>query len=139
MNIAIRKNRFSTTSISTITIPLGDLIIDITKPTVVVGDGVTVGGIPLAHEVHTHPNATTSTAGFMAAGDKLKLNSLSLNGGYQVFETNGTPLPPENIANFSTDFTITDNSGAATTEFSLSDAFRNEMKNDMVALILALS
>lgn len=31
----------------------------------------------LAAEVHTHPNATTSTAGFMSAADKTKLNGVA--------------------------------------------------------------
>lgn len=62
-NLAIRKRRLATTDIAAITLPLGEVIIDITKPSVVVGDGVTAGGVPLAHEIHTHANATTGTPG----------------------------------------------------------------------------
>ena len=137
-NLVIRKNRSTTTGISTLVMLPGELWLDTTKPTVVIGDGSTVGGIPLAHEVHTHAAATELTPGFMSTTDKTKLDNLSINGGIQNILSNTVPVPSENTANFSTDFTVVDNPGASRTEFSISQAFRSEINSDVVALIVAL-
>jgi hypothetical protein len=116
----------------------GEVFIDLTKVTVVVHDGTTPGGVPLAHEVHSHANATTMTAGFMSIDDKNKLDALSVTGGIQIVLSDTTPVTPRNTMNFNTDFTVVDNSGASRTDVSISTAFRNEMVGDMVALIVAL-
>lgn len=137
-NIVIRKNRNTTTQLSTLVISTGDLFIDVTKPTLVVGDGVTAGGIPLAHEAHTHADATEGTDGFMSAADKTKLDNLSQNAGILNIQSNTSTLPSENTLNFSTDFTLADNPGSAT-NIAISATFINEMKDDMVAYILAIS
>jgi len=106
---AIRKAYYTTSELASVVGRIGEFSVDITKFTIVVYDGVTAGGIPLAladhtHDVasgaqdgfmassdytylysHTHPNATISVAGFMSAADKLKLDGI--NGG------GGTPIP----------------------------------------------
>lgn len=138
-NIVVRKRRASTTTLNGFVLQLGDVWTDTTKSTLVVGDGTTAGGVPLAKEVHSHASATTLTAGFMSATDKIKLDNLSLNGGIQTVQTNTTPVTSRSIANFNTDFTVTDNSGASRTDFSISTAFRNEINSNTVALIVALS
>jgi len=138
-NIAIRKRRQSTTNLGNIVIGLGDVFVDITKDTLVVGDGSTLGGVPLAKENHTHANATSMTAGFMSPTDKGKLDALSISGGIQTVESAGTPVTSRTIANFSTDFSLTDNSGASRTEFAISQGFRDEINDDIVALILAIT
>lgn len=138
-NIVIRKRRNTTTQLSSLTFTKGEISIDITKPTLVVHDGTTAGGIPLAKEVHTHANATTLTAGFMSTTDKTKLDALSLAGGIQTVLSNTTPLPAQNTANFNTDFHVVDNPGASRTDFAISQQFRDEINNDTVALITALS
>lgn len=138
-NIAIRKRRGTTVALSGITPQAADIFYDSTKATLVVGDGSTAGGVPLAKEVHAHASATTGTAGFMSASDKTKLDALSLSGGIQNILTDTTPVPNQSTANFNTDFTVTDNSGASRTEFSISQAFRNEVNSNAVALIVALS
>ena len=137
-NLVIKKRRATTTGLSTLVALPGEIWIDITKPTVVVHDGSTVGGIPLAHEVHTHAAATELTPGFMSTTDKTKLDNLSINGGIQNILSNTVPVPSENTANFSTDFTVVDNPGASRTEFSISQAFRSEINSDVVAVIVAL-
>lgn len=139
MNIAIRKRRKTTVGLSSLTLQAADIFFDTTKNTLVVGDGTTAGGVPLAKEVHQHASATTGTAGFMSASDKTKLDALSLSGGIQNILSNTTPVAPQSTANFSTDFTVTDNSGASRTEFSISQQFRNEVNSNAVALIVALS
>jgi len=138
-NIAIRKRKGSTVALSGLTMAASDIFYDSTKATLVVGDGTTAGGVPLAKEVHSHASATTGTSGFMSASDKVKLDALSLSGGIQNILTNTTPVAPQSTANFSTDFTVTDNSGASRTEFSISTQFRNEINSNAVALIVALS
>jgi hypothetical protein len=138
-NQVVRKRRFTTTQLSTLVLELGELVVDTVATTAVIGDGVTAGGVPLALKVHTHPNATTMTPGFMSTSDKTKLNALSESGGIQTIESNTVPLPAENTINFSTDFTLTDNPGASRTEFAISSTFINEMLSDTVALITALS
>lgn len=70
---AIRKSYFTTSSLSSLVGRLGEFTVDITKNTIVVFDGTTAGGIPLAKENHTHTNATDSVAGFMSAGDHVYL------------------------------------------------------------------
>jgi Major tropism determinant N-terminal domain len=137
-NQVIRKRRSTTSGLSSLVGTLGEIWIDVTKPTVVVHDGSTAGGIPLAHEVHTHANATTLTSGFMSTDDKTKLDALSVTGGIQSILSNTTPVTPRNIMNFNTDFLVVDNSGASRTDVSISTAFRSEMIGDMVALIVAL-
>jgi hypothetical protein len=137
-NQVIRKRRSTTSGLSSLVALPGEIWIDLTKPTVVVHDGTTPGGWPLAHEIHSHANATTMTSGFMSTADKTKLDSLSLNGGIQIVMSNTVPLPSENTANFNTDFSVTDNPGSTRLDFGISQAFRDEMTGDMVALIVAL-
>jgi hypothetical protein len=137
-NLVIRKRRATTSSLSSLVATSGEIWIDLTKHTVVVHDGSTPGGVPLAHEVHSHANATTMTAGFMSIDDKSKLDALSVTGGIQIVLSNTVPLAPRNTANFNSDFVVVDNSGASRTDFGISTAFRSEMIGDMVALIVAL-
>ena len=138
-NIAVKKRLNTTTELGSITPSLGELWVDVTKKAVVIGDGTTAGGVPMAKEVHSHANATTLTAGFMSGTDKTKLDALSLAGGIQNVLTDTTPVAPETTANFSTDFTVTDNAGASRTEFSISQTFRNEVNSNSIALIIDLS
>lgn len=138
-NIVIKKRRSTTSGISGVVIQRGDIWADTTKNTLVVGDGTTAGGVPLAKEVHAHASATTLTAGFMSATDKTKLDALSLNGGIQNILSNTVPVAAQSTANFNADFTIVDNPGASRTDFSVSTAFRNEVTSNAVALIVALS
>jgi hypothetical protein len=138
-NIATRKRRGTTTELSSLTLLAGETAIDLTKPTLVVGDGTTVGGVPLAKETHVHANATSGTAGFMSSVDKTKLDALSAAGGVQTIELNTTPLPAETTINFNSDFSVTDNPGAFRTDFAISQAFKDGINSNTVAFILALS
>jgi hypothetical protein len=138
-NLVIRKRRNSTVQLSSTVLALGEVWIDITKPTLIVGDGSTGGGIPLAKENHSHASATTGTAGFMSSSDKSKLDALSLAGGIQNVLSNTTPVTARTTANFNTDFTVVDNSGATRTDFAISAQFRSEVNSNAVALIMALS
>lgn len=137
-NLVIKKRRGITTDMSTLVALPGEIFIDITKTTLVVHDGSTAGGVPLAHEIHDHAAATEMTAGFMSADDKTKLDTLSLTGGIQNVLANTVPVTSRNTANFSTDFSVADNSGASRTEFAISQAFRDEVTSNAVALIVAL-
>jgi hypothetical protein len=138
-NIVLRKRRGTTIQLSTLVSSPGELYIDLTKPTVVVHDGSTPGGIPLAKEVHSHPIATELTGGFLSSTDKTKLDALSVAGGVQNILSNTTPLPQESTINFSTDFTVVDNPGASRTDFSISSNFLNTINSNAIALIVALS
>ena len=137
-NLVIRKRRGITSDMSALVADKGEVFIDITKNTLVVHDGTTPGGIALAHEVHTHANATTGTSGFMSTDDKVKLDALSITGGIQTVLSNTVPVTPRNTANFNTDFTVADNLGSQRTDFSISSAIRSEMNSNIVALIVAL-
>lgn len=138
-NIAVRKRRATTTELASITGTSGEVWIDVQFYTLVVHDGTTPGGWPLAHEVHVHPNATEGTNGFMSSTDKTKLDNLSAAGGVQVVQNNGSPLPAQTTINFDTNFTLTNNSGASTTEITMSTAFFNQINSNSLALILAMS
>lgn len=138
-NIAVRKRRYTTTNLSSLTEALGEVNIDITKPTLVIHDGETPGGIPLAQEAHTHADATEGTAGFISASDKTKLDNLSETGAVQHLQSNGDAVPPEFTINFSTAFTLTDNPGEERTEIDISESFQNELNDNAIALILVFS
>ena len=138
-NITIRKRRGTTLEMAGLVAQPGEVFIDLTKPTLVVHDGTTLGGIPLAKENHSHANATTLTAGFMSTDDKSKLDTLSLGGGIQNVLNNTVPVTARNTANFSTDFAVTDNSTATRTEFAISQSFRDEVNSNAIALIIALN
>lgn len=138
-NKAVRKQTYTTGQLATFVPVKGDTVVDLSKPTVVVGDGTTTGGVPLAKEVHTHANVTSGTPGFMSGADKAKLDDLSSAGGIQNILADTVPLTPRTTANFSTDFSISDNSGASRTEFAISQGLRDSISSDAIALIIALS
>jgi len=138
-NIAVRKRRHTTTELAAFTPAKGEYFVDVTKPSLVVGDGTTAGGIPLAHEVHTHPNATESVAGFMSATDKTKLDNLAAATGIQVIQNSGSDMPAESTLNFDGDFTLTDDPSHTRTNVAMSTTFLNTINSNSVALIIALS
>jgi hypothetical protein len=117
---AFRKSYYTTTDLAGIVGKIGDFTIDITKNVIVVYNGSTAGGIPLAKEAHshnlasgsvagfmaaadytalythTHSVATTSVSGFMSAADKLKLDGIPPGGGGGG---GGAPSSSANIPN----------------------------------------
>ena len=138
-NIAIRKRRRITNNWSSIVIPKGEVVVDITKPTIIVGDGSTPGGIPLAQQTHSHPNATTGTAGFMSAVDKAKLDAISESGAITNIQSNGTNVTPaRSKLNFGTDFTLTDDNVNLRTDIVVSDTLKASLLNDALMLALVL-
>lgn len=139
-NKAVRHRKKTTNQLGQYIPPKGDLIVDETKPTVVVGDGLTPGGIPLAQQTHIHSNATTNTAGFMSASDKTKLDAISESGAITNIQTDEiTVAPARSTINFNTDFSLSDNSENESTDFAISAAFRTEMQNQALLLALMLS
>jgi glycine rich protein len=70
---AVRRRIYTTTAISSLVGKLGDFVVDTTKKTLVVFDGITPGGIPLSRADHIHPNATNSSDGFMPSADHIFL------------------------------------------------------------------
>jgi hypothetical protein len=121
MGISIQRRRGTTVQTSFFTGKVGEVTVrtdtagDTTKPTLVVHDGVTSGGIALAHEVHTHAEATTSIDGFLSASDKIKLNSIAAGGtlSYQVIQANGVDQTARLKTNYSTNFSIADGGGSS--------------------------
>lgn len=73
MSSILKFKRGTTAEIATAVETLGELVIDTSKKTVVVMDGTTPGGTPLA----TTALASSTTAGLMSVSDKTKLNGLS--------------------------------------------------------------
>lgn len=121
MGVPIQRRGASTAAHSSFTGLPREITIDTTKWTVVVHDGSTLGGIPLAKESHTHGNATTSVHGFMSATDKTKIDGLPTTVVYQVVQANGTPQTVRNATNFSASFALTDDGGGNRTTVDLSD------------------
>jgi len=138
-NIVVRKRRGTTTSLSSLLPQTGEIYIDITKPTLVIGDGATAGGVPLAKENHTHAAATESTPGFLSATDKTKLDALSSAGGYVTIQSNGGGVAQEGTINFSADFTVTDDHSFTRTDVALSNSFFENQDSNIIALVLALT
>lgn len=137
-DIAVKRRFGTTAEINSRVLPQTELEIDTTKNTLVVHDGVNAGGVPLAKEVHTHANATTSVAGFMSAPDKTKLDGLSAVGGYDTVENDAVAVTQRDILNFSGDFAVTDNASPARTDIAISAAFRDEMATQSIMLALVL-
>ena len=122
MGISIQRRRGTTLQHSSFTGKSGEMTVDTTKWSGVVHDGETVGGWPMAHEVHSHSNATDSTAGFMSSTDKTKLDGIS--GGairYQTVQSNGTGQTQRSILNLSPNFAITDDGAGNRTSVDLID------------------
>jgi len=120
MGISIQRRRGTTSQHSSFTGKPGEMTVDTSKWSAVVHDGSTVGGWPTAHEVHSHGNATDSTAGFMSSSDKTKLDSIS--GGtinYQTVQSNGTAQNTRAALNLSSNFAITDDSAGNRTTIDL--------------------
>lgn len=68
--------RYSTAAMASQTGLVGEVFVDLTKLTLVVNDGLTAGGFPLAREdLSNVADVTTSVAGKMTATDKIKLNT----------------------------------------------------------------
>ena len=121
--IPLQERRGTTVEHSSFTGKIGEITVDTTKKTVVVHDGSTAGGVPLAKEVHTHSAATTSVDGFMSAADKTKLDSIA--GGtinYQTVQANGTPVTQRAALNLSSAFTLTDDGAGNRTSVDLADS-----------------
>lgn len=121
MGVPIQRRGGTTSQHSSFTGKPREVTIDTTKWTVVVHDGSTLGGFPLAKEIHVHGNASTSVAGFMSAADKTKLDDLPTSVVYQQVQTNNTPEPTRSALNFSASFAITDDNAGDKTTIDLSD------------------
>jgi hypothetical protein len=123
MGISIQRRRGTTSNHSSFTGKPGEMTVDTTKWTGVIHDGSTVGGIPLAKEVHTHSDATESVAGFMSAADKTKLDTITGGTvGYQTIQANGTPQTARAALNLSANFSVTDDGAGNRTSVDLSDS-----------------
>jgi Major tropism determinant N-terminal domain len=123
MGIAIQRRRGTTIQHSSFTGKVGEMTVDTTKWVVVVHDGSTVGGYAMSRADHTHPNATTSTPGFMSATDKTKLDGIT--GGslsYQTLQANGADQTQRGKENFTANFTLTDDGAGNRTSIDLSDS-----------------
>ena len=123
MGVSIQRRRGTTSQHNSFTGKAGEITVDTTKWIAVVHDGTTVGGVPLAKEVHVHSNATTSVAGFMSASDKTKLDSIpggSIN--YQIVQANGVDQTQRGKMNLSSNFTLADDGAGNRTSVDLSDS-----------------
>jgi len=121
MGVPIQRRGGTTGAHSSFTGKPREVTIDTTKWTVVVHDGSTLGGFPLAKETHVHGNATTSDAGFMSGSDKTKLDGLPSSVVYQEVQSNNTPATVRDALNFSTAFEVVDDGAGNKTTIGLSD------------------
>jgi hypothetical protein len=88
MTTAIKRRRGTTSQHSTFTGLEGELTIDTTKDTVVVHDGATAGGFPLAKESGSAIAATTLSASSTATLNTLSSSGATITGG----SINGTTV-----------------------------------------------
>jgi phage-related tail fiber protein len=121
MGVPIQRRGGTTAEHSSFTGKQREVTIDTTKWTVVVHDGSTLGGYPLAKENHVHGNASPVVAGFMSASDKSKLDDLPASVVYQQVQTNSTPGPARAALNFAPAFAVTDDNAGNKTTVDLSD------------------
>jgi hypothetical protein len=68
MSTAIQRRRGSTSEHAAFTGLVGEITVDTTKKTVVVHDGATAGGVPLAKEAHNHDAAYIALSAIASAG-----------------------------------------------------------------------
>jgi hypothetical protein len=121
MGIGIQFRRGTTSQHTSFTGKVGEVTVDTTAQVVRVHDGTTAGGWAMSRFDHTHPNATDSTAGFLSAADKTKLDGIT--GGtveYQTVQANGTPQTQRGILNVSANFSVTDDGAGNRTSIDLS-------------------
>lgn len=102
-NVAIQFRRGTTSNHSSFAGLIGELTVDTTKKTVVVHDGSTNGGTPLAKEVHTH-----------TASDVSGLR-------YQTIQISGSAQTQQPILNLSSLFSATNDVGGTRTTVTLSN------------------
>lgn len=88
MSTILRFKRGTTADLASQVATLGEIMIDTSKKTVVVMDGTTAGGTPLA----TTSVATSGSAGLMSAADKQKLDGLGGSGTYTLPTASTTVL-----------------------------------------------
>jgi len=122
MGIARQRRRGTTLQHATFHGLEGELTVDITKHTVVVHNGVTDGGFPLALENHSHSNASNVAAGFMSAADKTKLDVLPTGIYNQHVQANTVPSTQRGSINFTTAFVVTDDNAGDRTHIDLATA-----------------
>ena len=96
----LKKQLTSSTEIAGKTGEPGNLAYVTDDAELIYFDGTTPGGVAVAKKVHSHPNATTSVAGFMSPADKTKLDGIT-----------GSTLPPGSSTNNSNTTVIRDGSG----------------------------
>lgn len=102
--ITIQFRRGTTSNHSAFTGAAGEITVDTTKWTVVVHDNSTVGGFPLSKEGHTHTIANITDIR------------------YQTLRRAGTGFTQRSRINFSSGFTLTDDSGNDQTTVDLNDS-----------------
>ena len=103
MSVAIQLRRGTTTNHTSFAGLVGEVTVDTTKKVVVVHDGSTLGGTPLAKEVHTHP--ATDITGLR----------------YQTIQIGGTAQTQQPIINLSSLFTASNDVGNTRTTVNLAN------------------
>lgn len=103
MAVAIQFRRGTTTNHTSFAGLVGEVTVDTTKKVVVVHDGSTLGGTPLAKEVHTHP--ATDITGLR----------------YQTIQIGGTAQTQQPIINLSSLFTASNDVGGTRTTVNLAN------------------
>lgn len=121
MGIGIQRRRGTTVEHNSFTGKNGEITVDTTKKVVVVHDGSTLGGVPMAREDHSHSQATTGSDGFMTAADKTKLDGLPSSIVYQQIQLDNANQTVRNVLNFSPQFAIVDDGGGNKTTVHISD------------------
>lgn len=75
MSTRVQRRRGTTVQHESFTGAAGELTVDTTKQTVVVHDGVTPGGTPLAKESHSHAEATDTAPGLLEVATDAEIRS----------------------------------------------------------------
>jgi hypothetical protein len=109
VSVAIQFRRGTTSNHSAFAGLLGEITIDTTKKVVVVHDGSTLGGNPLAPQHHVHPSP-----GYTLAQEITGLD-------YQTLQISGTAKPGEPILNFSSYFSATDDPSNSRTTVTMAN------------------
>lgn len=107
MSKQIQRRRGSTAEHASFTGAAGELTVDTTKKTVVVHDGTTAGGTPLAKEAHSHAEGSDTAAGMLEVATAAEIRNNGTANRALVTDQVWSSASPVNLGNVTGNVTLT--------------------------------
>ncbi|WP_187967838.1 hypothetical protein [Aquibium microcysteis] len=106
MSTQVQRRRGTTVQHESFTGAAGELTIDTTKQTVVVHNGVTPGGTPLAKESHTHAEGTDTAPGMLEVATDAEIRSNAVANRALVTDKIWSAASPVNLGSVTGSITL---------------------------------